>query len=429
MDPSNVEDMHPAAAAAAVRAPGAPQALRAPRPDRDARALLRWLNLMSPAGRVELPVRAQRAMWRSTAMALGRRPPVAAIRAHSIPGPGGPIELRVFYPRHSQQPLPAFLWCHGGGFMVGDLDTSDSICRSIARRAGCIVVAVRYRLAPEHDLLASREDFLAALEWVAAHGAPLGIDRNALAIGGDSAGGNICAAVAQRLKARGGPALRLQVLVYPATDLGEVFPSRDENAEGYLLTARIMERLGRSVVRDADVADPWLSPRRQADLRGLAPALVVSAGFDPIRDDAIDYTARLRRAGVAVQLLHYAGQFHGFVNFDAVVGAGSDCLHRMADALRAAFAGAPPADVTLEIADAAPAGVCLPWPAVSELMATATIGSVVAARWNLSLFARLLPPARGLVRRLVELRPERALRHAPTARQTHPAAAVRKEGT
>jgi acetyl esterase/lipase len=146
---------------------GMPQALRAQRPDRDARALLRWFNL-APRWLEESPVRAQRALWRLTALAMGQRLPVASVTTQTIDGPAGPIELRVFSARPSDKPRPAFLWCHGGGFMFGGLDTADSICRTISRMSDCVVVAVRYRLAPEHELTACREDFLAAFEWVTA---------------------------------------------------------------------------------------------------------------------------------------------------------------------------------------------------------------------------------------------------------------------
>ncbi|MDE2452787.1 MAG: alpha/beta hydrolase, partial [Burkholderiales bacterium] len=173
---------------------GMPRTLRSRRPDRESRAFLRWVNLYAWMPLEDRSVRVQRMVWRLMALAMGRRPGVGSVSRQVIPGPGGPIELRIFTPSGSSDaPRPAFLWCHGGGFMVGGLDTADSICRSIARRADCIVVAVRYRLAPEHALTASREDFLAALQWVAAHGATIGVDSTRLAIGGDSAGGNVTA--------------------------------------------------------------------------------------------------------------------------------------------------------------------------------------------------------------------------------------------
>ncbi len=366
---------------------GMPRMLRAQRPDSEARAFLRLVNL---SGWLPLHYRSQRVVWRLTTLALGRRPSVASVRTQWIAGPGGPIELRVFTPPGAPAVRPAFLWCHGGGFMIGGPETAESICRSIACIADCVVIAVRYRLAPEHDLMASREDFLAALQWVHGHGSVLGIDPERLAIGGDSAGGNVSAAVAQRVTHGGGPKLRLQVLVYPATDLAHRFESLAENAKGYLLTERIADRIGRIINIPANADDPWLSPRRHPELQGLPPAVVLSAGFDPIRDDALDYTARLRAAGVPVQLLHYAGQFHGFLNFDSVIGAARDALQRIGVALAQAFDGQPAPDRTVEIADRT-TGQAQPLPvkAVRETLLTTLVGSLMAGRWGVTLLGQL----------------------------------------
>jgi len=388
---------------AASRPAGGPSALRAPRLDAEARALLRWINL-APGRLEDHPLAAQRGLWRMTALAMGQRPPVAEVRTLFVEGPGGAVEMRVFTPRAPAGPLPAFLWCHGGAFMVGGLDTADSICRTIARKAGCIAVAVRYRLAPEHPLTACREDVAAALAWLAQHGATLGIDTQRLAIGGDSAGGNIAAAVAQRARHEGGPRLCLQVLAYPATDLVAEFPSVAENASGYLITARMLHTIKRRMTLGESAQDPWLSPRREGDLRGLPPTVLLSAGFDPIRDDGLDYAARLRAAGVPVELLHYAGQFHGFLNFDSVIHAGRDALARVAAALRDAFAGAPAKDRTVEIADA-PAGQRPVLLAVAgEVARTALVGWAGAERMGLTLLGRLAPVAAGAARFLLSVR-------------------------
>ena len=328
-----------------------PRTLRTARPDRDARALLRAMKL---SGRrpEDYSVRSLRVVWRLLAQVFGRRVPVASVTERVISGPGGPIAMQVYSDASTEKLRPAFLWCHGGGFVLGGLESADPICRNIARSTGCIVIAVSYRLAPEHLLGAGREDFLAALDWVATHGETLGIDTTRLAIGGDSAGGNICAAVAQAR--RGDDSLRLQVLAYPATDLLKRFPSARQNAVGFMMTTSLMDHFERLAVAPVDAAQPWFSPGRHPDLRGLAPALVVTAGYDPIRDDGLDYAARLRAAGVPVELLHYAGQIHGFLSFDAVVGAGRDGLQRIGEALEAAFGGAGPVDRTLEVSDPAP---------------------------------------------------------------------------
>lgn len=333
---------------------GMPRVVRAGKADREARTFLRFVNGLARRPVATRSLGDMRRQWRMMALALGRRLPVASVTEHVIAGPAGPIALRVFAPESAAVLRPAFLWCHGGGFVLGGVDTADSICRNIARATGAVVVAVAYRLAPEHDIGAGREDFLAALDWMVREGATLGIDASRLAVGGDSAGGNIAAAVAQQCLRRGGPALRLQVLVYPATDLQSDFPSKAENQRGHLLTAEFID-WSKSLIGGAlNMADPWLSPALHPDLCGLPPALIVSAGFDPIRDDGLGYAARLRDAGVNVELLHYAGQFHGFLNFDSVIGAARDALDRIGHSLLASFADEAPQDRTIEIADAAP---------------------------------------------------------------------------
>lgn len=337
-------------------APGLPRVLRAHQLDREARAFLRMINLSPRSTGARISLQALRQSGRLAALALGRRPAVGSVQEQVIEGPDGPISLRIFRPDRAQQPLPALVWYFGGGFVVGDLDTAESICRSIALAAGCITVAVRYRLAPEHDIADSHTDALAALNWIAEQGAGLGIDTSRLAVGGDSAGGNLAAAVAQECLRSNGPALKAQVLVYPATELVGRFPSYDENIRGgYLLTEEAVTTLEGYLARSIetlDLTDPWLSPRRNPELGGLPPALVVSAGFDPIRDDGLDYAARLRAAGVPVESLHYPGQFHGFLNFDLLLGASRDALRRIGESLAQAFRDEPARDRTLEVADA-----------------------------------------------------------------------------
>ncbi|MFJ2692064.1 alpha/beta hydrolase [Pseudomonas sp. NPDC087336] len=344
--------------------------------------------------------------WKFAALALGRRLPVASVTEQQIEGPGGAIALRIFKPAKSDQPRPAFVWFFGGGFIIGDLDTADGICRSIALAADCIVIAVRYRLAPEHDLSASREDALAALNWVAAHGAQLGIDTSRLAIGGDSAGGNLSAVLAQETFRRGGPDLCLQVLVYPATELAEKFPSYAENAHRRaLLTDHAVQWIEQTLAASfstLNLLDPWYSPRRSRNLRGLAPAVIVTAGFDPIRDDGLDYAARLRNAGVPVHLLHYKGQFHGFLNFDSINGAGRDALQRIGEALKEAFERKPAADRTIEIADRSPRRRSRLRATAGEV-ATSTLSAWVATeRWSHTLLQLLSPKAASACRLLLK---------------------------
>lgn len=412
---------------------GMPKALRSPRPDRATRAFLRMLNLVQPLIPQKLvPLKAQREIIRLSALAYGDRPDMAEVTERTIAGPGGQIALRIFTPKRESKPRPAFLWCHGGGFVTGGLDTAESICRQVALEADCIAIAVRYRLAPEHDLVASREDFMAALRWVAEHGASIGVDTARLAIGGDSAGGNISAAVAQACQSHDGPHVSLQVLAYPVTDLLHEFPSHAENAKGgYLLdekvTGWIKSLLGESA--SEGLSDPRLSPRRNPDLRGLPPALVITAGFDPLRDDGLDYVARLRTAGIPVELLHYAGQIHGFLNFDTVIGAGRDALERVATALATTFGSTALTDRTLEITDPPGPPPPLVHHLVAECASTALLLWISSERWGHTLLNLAAPRAARSVGRLAgwTLGPALGLRRLAMSRldrrhvrQTHP---------
>ena len=334
---------------------GLPMQRRAAALDPEAQALLRYINAFLPRLDPERPRLAQmRRRWRLLARLLGRKVAVAKVDDRTIDGPNGPLKLRVITPgvaTKDAKPRPVLLWFHGGGFVLGGVETADSICRNLAARSGAIVVTAQYRLAPEHALHAGRDDSLAVLDWTVAHADELGIDSTRIAVGGDSAGGNLAAVLAQRVAERGHPALALQLLVYPATNLRDEPASRTENAKGYLLTAESIHWFDRLIAskQAIDPADPLLSPALAADLSGLPPAMIVSAGYDPIRDDGLAYAAQLRAVGVPVQLLHYAGQFHGFINFDAVLHGARDALDRMGDALAATFAGCPLPDGTWEI--------------------------------------------------------------------------------
>src|SRR5574337_811443 len=320
-----------------VTGPGMPSTLRAHQLDRETAFFVRIASLFGGESLSRGTVAKRRKTWSRAAKTFGRRVPIASIVERRIAGPGSPITLRIYTPEGAPGPKPAFLWCHGGGFMMGDLDANDSICRSVACSAGTIVVAVRYRLAPENSLYAGREDCLAGLNWVAAKGPSIGVDPTRLAIGGDSAGGNIASAVAQQNIRRDGPKVSLQVLVYPATDLLGEYPSKQQNARGYLVTADSLDALGPIIDRGEDMADPWLSPGRNPDLHALPPAVLVTAGFDPIRDDGLAYATRLRAAGIPVELLHYPGQAHGFLNFDSIIGSARDAQKRMGTALARVF--------------------------------------------------------------------------------------------
>jgi acetyl esterase len=377
---------------------GRPERPRAEQLDPEANALLKLLNLAVRKPIDGPSLRRHRLSWRISASALARAEAVARVETHHIPGPESGIELRLYRPALQAEPAPAFLWFHGGAFLMGGIATADTICRHLALASGAVVIAVRYRLAPEHDLYAGREDCLAAMEWIAREGGSLGIDTARLAVGGDSAGGNLAAAVAQRCAERGGPALRLQVLVYPATNLRDDFESKRENASGYMLTAEGIDAIEALLDQGKpDVADPWISPALKTQLRGLPPALILTAGFDPIRDDGLAYTGLLRKAGVPVELLHYAGQFHGFLNFDGVLRAARDALDRVGSSLRQALApleDAPRAlvDRTLELAARSRAPLASPVLRAggSMLVASLMLGERLEG-WRKTLTRSLLP--------------------------------------
>jgi acetyl esterase len=268
-------------------------------------------------------------------------PPVAEIRELSASGPTGaalPLRLYRGAATASGDALPALVYFHGGGWVIGDLDTHDSLCRHLANAARCIVVAVDYRLAPEHKFPAAVEDCFAATSWIAQEAAALGVDRERLAVGGDSAGGNLAAVVSLIARDRGGPNLRCQALLYPTVECGMTHASHDRFAEGYLLTRPTMKWFREHYLRGpADVEDWRASPLRAADLSGVAPALVLTAGNDVLRDEGEAYARRLQEAGIAVQLRHFPDQIHGFLTMGKIIEAAQPALDDIAAALRAAW--------------------------------------------------------------------------------------------
>ena len=253
------------------------------------------------------------------------------------PGPNGEIPLRVYTPE-LDGPLPILVYFHGGGWVFGDLESHDGVCRALANAANGLVVSVDYRLAPEHKFPAAVEDAYAATQWVAAHAGGLGGDPTRIAVGGDSAGGNLAAVVALMARDRQGPQLAYQLLVYPVTDTACDTVSRQENAEGYLLTLEMMRWFQNQYLRDAgDWQHPYAAPLRARDLQGLPPALVLTAEFDPLCDEGEAYAARLRAAGVPTTLKRYDGMIHGFFSMGAVLDQARVAIDDVAAALRDAF--------------------------------------------------------------------------------------------
>ncbi len=264
--------------------------------------------------------------------------PVAKVEDRAIPGPGGDIPVRVYTPE-GNAPFPILVYFHGGGWVLGNIASHDNTARLLTNRAGCIVVSVDYRLAPEHKFPAAAEDCYAATKWVADHAAELGGDPERIAVGGDSAGGNLAAVVSLMARDRGGPKLVFQLLIYPVTDYDLDRPSYQENAEGYLLTKDWMVWFWNHYLPSAEYAHhPHASPFRAEDLRGLPPALVLTAEFDPLRDEGEAYAERLREAGVPVTCTRYDGLIHGFFGMSAVIDRARDAVDQAATALREAFA-------------------------------------------------------------------------------------------
>jgi acetyl esterase len=271
------------------------------------------------------------------AAALGGAPvEVAAVDDRTIPGPAGDLGVRVYTP-HGEPPFPIVVWFHGGGWVVGTLDSYDPVCRALAAAVPAVVVAVDYRLAPEHRYPAAVEDAYAATLWASRNAAELGGSQQRLAVAGDSAGGNLAAVVALGARDRGGPAIGFQLLVYPITDHAMDTASYREHADGYALTAAGMRWYWDHYLGGADGTAPDASPLRAAFFGGLPPALVVTAEHDVLRDEGEAYAARLRAAGVPADVRRYPGMVHGFFRWRTVTPAAEACLQEAAAAVRAAL--------------------------------------------------------------------------------------------
>jgi acetyl esterase len=263
--------------------------------------------------------------------------PVARIEDREIRGAAGPIPIRVYTPAGTG-PFPMLIYFHGGGWVLGSLETHDPVCRSLTNAAGCVTVSVDYRLAPEHKFPAAPDDCYAATRWLAANAADFNANPERIAVGGDSAGGNLAAVVALMSRDRGGPALVHQMLIYPVTDYLPATRSSRENAQGYFLTSDDMAWFWNHYVRDqADGNNPYASPLRAASLSGLPPALVITAEFDPLRDEGEIYAARLQEAGVPVTAIRYDGMIHGFFSMAGTLTQGRNALNQAAAELRRAF--------------------------------------------------------------------------------------------
>lgn len=271
----------------------------------------------------------------------GRRAEVRKVEDRALDGPNGSIPVRIYWPEESAHgPVPGIVYLHGGGFYLGSLETHDSICRNLCHDAGAIVMAVDYRLAPEHKFPVGLEDCYTAFEWLSTHGQELGVNSNPLGVAGDSAGGLLTVALWNLSKERHGPQIGGIASIIPALDLGDgrsVYPSREEFASGEYMVGEGDLEFIRSVYLDdpEDVTNPLVSPMRIQDLEGFPPALFVAAEFDPCRDECVRFAERLKERGTDVEVDVVKGAIHVFILFDGIMDAGKRGQERVADWFRA----------------------------------------------------------------------------------------------
>lgn len=279
-----------------------------------------------------------RATWKAEMAEVAGKPcQVASVSEHEVPGPGGPLKVRIYEPDGLDgEPAPMLIYIHGGGYIRGDLDTHDDVCRYLCHHTPCIVASVDYRLAPENKFPDQVEDCFAAASWLANNAGELGADPARIAIGGDSAGGNFTCAATMLARDKGGPSFCFQLLIYPVTDLASENESKRLYSSGYLLNS--MPFYIQSYVRnDDDLTNPLASPLRATNHANLPPAFVLTAGFDPLRDEGQAYAAKLRDAGVVVEHKCYESMIHGFVSITGLIASAEVGLADSAAALRAAF--------------------------------------------------------------------------------------------
>ena len=262
---------------------------------------------------------------------------VKRVENRGIPGSAGEIPIRLYYPA-GDPPFAVLVYFHGGGWVIGDLDTHHGVCHALAKTSGCLVVSVDYRLAPEHCHPAAVEDAYAATNWVAENSDAIQADPDRLAVGGDSAGGHLAAVVALMARDRKGPRIDLQVLIYPITNYDFNTPSYAENKEGYLLTRDLMKWFWRHYVKDEGEANhPYVSPLQAENLKDLPPALIITAEYDPLRDEGEAYGKRLQEAGVKVALSRYPGMIHAFVRMTARLDKAREAVDEIAGTVRGVF--------------------------------------------------------------------------------------------
>jgi acetyl esterase len=304
------------------------------RPHPEVQWLLSLQELFSPVALHRLePTQARKQLRRDARVHAGKLAQVGSVRDLLLDTPV-PLRARHYTPAEDGGSEPLLVYFHGGGFVVGDLDTHDPPCRELCQRSGAHVLAVDYRLAPEHPFPAAVEDAVAAYDWARVHATKLGADPQRIALGGDSAGANLATVVVQLAKQAGKPLPVLQLLLYPGVDRTVAWRSVDLYAEGFFLTRHDLDWYTRLYAQGADVSDPRISPMRSPDLSGQSPALIVTAGFDPLGDEGRAYAQALSAAGNEVQLIDLPDQIHGFISMCGLSRHSHNALLEVADVTR-----------------------------------------------------------------------------------------------
>lgn len=307
--------------------------------DPDAAAVLNaFRDARRPPYETLSPAEARQMYLASRVVSNPEPPRIASAESITIPGPGGAIPARLYKPlalRQAEGLSPCLAFFHGGGWVIGNLESHDVVCRTLADEGQLIVVSIDYRLAPEHKFPAAVDDAIAATEWISANARELKIDQTRLMVGGDSAGGNLAAIVAINARTAG-PKIAGQVLIYPATDFSMSHPSHSEPETDALLTHSVVRWFrGHYLSKEADSGDWRASPAVVEQLEGLPPAIVLTAGADPLRDEGDEFARRLSDAGVPVAHRTYPGQFHGFITMGKLLPKANDALREIGNWLKA----------------------------------------------------------------------------------------------
>jgi len=301
------------------------------------------IKILKEAESLGLPAYQDLSPTQARKQMLDQSPPVQTALSvkkvvdRKIPGPDGEISIRLYYP-DGDAPFATLVYFHGGGWVIGDLDTHHGFCHALAKTSGCLVVAVDYRLAPEHRYPAAVEDAYAATTWVAENSELIQVDPDRFAVCGDSAGGHLAAVVSLMARDRKGPRIDLQILIYPITDCSFDTPSYEENREGYMLTRDLMKWFWNHFINiESEADDPFVSPLRAESFRDLPPALILTAEYDPLRDEGEAYAEKLQGAGVNATLTRYPGMIHAFIRMTAQLDKANVALGQVAGMLRSVF--------------------------------------------------------------------------------------------